>query len=327
MKRYISMLLTLVLVVSLCACGQKTDTLTWQEQYDLGIRYLSEGNYEEAIIAFTAAIEIDPKRVDCYRALADLYVEMGKIKKAQTILEQGYDATADASLEEYRELLENPWPALTTEQQELFRTLAAAAKAFDRATVQEIVTSEEYYYFYEEFPFTGRWENEDGTGGGWLDLTTEIGEAYSFEYWSNPDNDGELDFWFKVTEEDGYYSADYWTPYLSETRNGFYRIGYWQGEPGNENGPFKQVSWNHESQWLHITEGTARNGIRVGTETRITEGAVTKSYVVELDQEGNLIYQPEQLNEDGKLEFVLSEGIIRVVDPDHYPMDATTVTS
>ena len=39
---------------------------TWQEQYDLGVRYLAEGNYEEAIIAFTAAIEIDPNRVEAY---------------------------------------------------------------------------------------------------------------------------------------------------------------------------------------------------------------------------------------------------------------------
>ena len=33
----------------------------WQEKYDLGIRYLNEGKYDEAVIAFTAAIDIDPK--------------------------------------------------------------------------------------------------------------------------------------------------------------------------------------------------------------------------------------------------------------------------
>ena len=63
MKRICSLLLTLALVLGLCVCGQKAGTTpTWQEQYDLGIRYLSEGNYQEAILAFTAAIEIDPKR-------------------------------------------------------------------------------------------------------------------------------------------------------------------------------------------------------------------------------------------------------------------------
>lgn len=56
----------------LTSCGQKTPT--WQEQYDLGIRYLSEGNYEEAIIAFSAAIKIDPKQASAYIARGDAYV-------------------------------------------------------------------------------------------------------------------------------------------------------------------------------------------------------------------------------------------------------------
>ena len=46
--------------------GQEGSNMTWQDYYDLGIRYLSEGNYQEAIIAFTAAIEIDPKLTDAY---------------------------------------------------------------------------------------------------------------------------------------------------------------------------------------------------------------------------------------------------------------------
>ena len=44
----------------------------------MGIRYLSEGNYEEAIIAFTAAIEIDPKRAEAYIGRGDAYVGSGE---------------------------------------------------------------------------------------------------------------------------------------------------------------------------------------------------------------------------------------------------------
>ena len=40
----------------------------------MGIRYLNEGNYEEAIIAFTAAIEIDQKNVDAYLGRAEAYM-------------------------------------------------------------------------------------------------------------------------------------------------------------------------------------------------------------------------------------------------------------
>ena len=134
MKRAISVLLGVIMSVMLCACGQKASA--WQEQYDLGVRYLSEGNYEEAIIAFTAAIDIDSKRTDAYigrgdayigsgeteenlaaaledyqsalelddtRAdaylgLADVYIRQGEYGKAQDILEKGVEKTRDQSI-------------------------------------------------------------------------------------------------------------------------------------------------------------------------------------------------------------------------------------
>ena len=74
----------LVCLLSGCAAGQPDSTEgpsrgpTWQEQYDLGVRYLSEGNYEEAILTFTAAIEIDPKRVPAYVGRGDAYVKYGE---------------------------------------------------------------------------------------------------------------------------------------------------------------------------------------------------------------------------------------------------------
>ena len=66
------------LILLLTACAQSTEA-QWQEQYDLGVRYLSEGNYEEAIIAFAAAIEIDPNRAEAYVGRGDAYVGSGEI--------------------------------------------------------------------------------------------------------------------------------------------------------------------------------------------------------------------------------------------------------
>ena len=86
-------LLTLLLV----ACG-KTMEEKWQEKYDLGMRYLTEGSYEEAILAFTAAIEIDSMLADAYIYMAEAYWEQEDYESAQAILQQGLDVIASEEL-------------------------------------------------------------------------------------------------------------------------------------------------------------------------------------------------------------------------------------
>lgn len=99
MKRTVSLLLALVVLLTLCACGKKDSGATWQEQYDLGVRYLTDGNYEEAIIAFTAAIEIDSKRPEAYLGLADAYTGAGDLGAARKALEDGLAATGDTEIQ------------------------------------------------------------------------------------------------------------------------------------------------------------------------------------------------------------------------------------
>ena len=95
MKRFTALLLAVLLLLSLAACGGKN---TWQEQYDLGMRYLNEGNYQEAIIAFETAIKIDPKRPEAYLGAAEAYMGLGDTDSARKILEKGYAATNDDTL-------------------------------------------------------------------------------------------------------------------------------------------------------------------------------------------------------------------------------------
>lgn len=88
----------------LCACGSNvvesngqplsedtSATATWQEQYDLGVRYLSEGNYQEAIIAFTAAIEINPKEALAYIGRGDAYVGLGEATENLVAAQADYE--------------------------------------------------------------------------------------------------------------------------------------------------------------------------------------------------------------------------------------------
>lgn len=97
MKKTVSFVLAVLIQLNLCACTQKAPT--WEEQYDLGVRYLSDGNYEEAIIAFTAAIEIDAKRPEAYLGLADAYTGAGDLGAARKALEDGLAATGDTEIQ------------------------------------------------------------------------------------------------------------------------------------------------------------------------------------------------------------------------------------
>lgn len=80
--------LFLMVFLSLIACGKKNK---WQEHYELGVRYLSEGNYQEAIISFTAAIEIDPKLPQLYVGRGDAYIGSGETEENLRIALADYE--------------------------------------------------------------------------------------------------------------------------------------------------------------------------------------------------------------------------------------------
>ena len=70
MKRIAAWLLVLALLLGLAGCSKAQ---RWQEQYDLGMRYLSEQNWVEAVLAFGEAIRIDPNRPEAYLGRGDAY--------------------------------------------------------------------------------------------------------------------------------------------------------------------------------------------------------------------------------------------------------------
>lgn len=101
-KRTVLLIIAGAFLLSLCACGQNVSEqidgvgqMTWQEQYDLGVRYLSEGNYEEAIIAFTAAIEIDPKQAPAYVGRGQAYVLSGDTEDNLSAAQADFEAAVE----------------------------------------------------------------------------------------------------------------------------------------------------------------------------------------------------------------------------------------
>ncbi|MEQ8174779.1 MAG: tetratricopeptide repeat protein [Syntrophomonadaceae bacterium] len=60
-----------------------------QAKLDLAVKYLSENNYEQAILAFNDAIKIDPKQVKSYQGLAKTYTLQRRYDEAKAAYERG----------------------------------------------------------------------------------------------------------------------------------------------------------------------------------------------------------------------------------------------
>jgi tetratricopeptide (TPR) repeat protein len=93
--RRVLQVIFLGLLLLLAACGQKA--LTYEEQINLGQRFLEDGDYEQAIVAFTAAIKIEPKLPPAYVGLADAHKGLGQPEEAVATIRQGVEAIGDVS--------------------------------------------------------------------------------------------------------------------------------------------------------------------------------------------------------------------------------------
>ena len=100
----------LIVIIIAVAAGviifNSTDGARFRKQLNLGQRYLSEMNYEEAVVAFNQAIEINPRNADAYLGLADAYIGLGDEEAALAALKKGYEATGDERLKAWIDEME-----------------------------------------------------------------------------------------------------------------------------------------------------------------------------------------------------------------------------
>ena len=86
----IKLLFILTLIgILLIGCKGKAERV--QEQLDLGSKYMADLDYESAIVALNKAIKIDPKNVDAYKMLAEVYEKSGRLDDARSTLEKVLD--------------------------------------------------------------------------------------------------------------------------------------------------------------------------------------------------------------------------------------------
>jgi len=103
----ISIIITLAILVGVgvfALSGNKTTKIA--DKLDLGEKYLEELEYEKALAYFMEVLEIDPKNVDAYLGIADVYVAMGEHQKALEILDVGYQETENEKMVEKFEEVE-----------------------------------------------------------------------------------------------------------------------------------------------------------------------------------------------------------------------------
>lgn len=126
-------------ILVLTGCAGKAEA--YQDKYDLGVKYVSEGNYEEAILALNAAIEIDPKQADAYLTLADIYIQQNNTDAAIAVIEQGLaalgsDESLSNKLEElttsiHQEQSDETGSASTNKNSQIETDITSTAKALE----------------------------------------------------------------------------------------------------------------------------------------------------------------------------------------------------
>ena len=91
-----------VIVLGISGCSSENNSamkneqeFIWQEQYDLGMQYLEEGDYEAAIVAFTAAIEIDPNQAVLYLERGNAYIRDGETEDNLAMALADYQQAVD----------------------------------------------------------------------------------------------------------------------------------------------------------------------------------------------------------------------------------------
>lgn len=77
------------------------------KQLEMGQHYLEELDYEQAIVSFNIALEIDPMSVEAYLGIIEVYLRMGNFDKAMEYAKKGYEITGEECLKEKIDMLES----------------------------------------------------------------------------------------------------------------------------------------------------------------------------------------------------------------------------
>lgn len=258
MKRICSVLLACLLIFAVTACGQKE--LTYQEQYDLGIKYLSDGNYQEAVVAFTAAIEIEDNHAEAYVGRGDAHTALAGVatddETAQSDYEQavadyekavelGDTQTAEQKLEEVRSALQQR--TLDAQADVLLQQLYGCFAAGDLNGAKELMRGEAYRSLSAQI--------QEGNFSCLVEGTTAVAvypeQYYYYGDWKNGQRSGQ-GLWIRAAydADDDSESYTYRGAWVNDLPNGsgtienFRDVSKIQLEPGYSTGVHTVIEGN-----------------------------------------------------------------------------------
>lgn len=248
----ISIIVCALMLILIAGCQKK---MSFQDYLDLGDKYLLELNYEEAIVAFGKAIELEPRELGAYEKLADVYVTQDDTAQALETLKQAAAVYEGLSKEEQ-----------TEDRKEAYERIRAQA---NNLSIKETLETE------------------------YMDLLKQLKEklAGNIENFGNdPILDGKFEsltetltqpfFW---QQEDGTWIAVYpgGYVYIGEMKDGkragegawYHRAsalmdifkGTWEADYPNGEGT--SVSVGHDGDGIEIIKGSYTDGLENGTMT------------------------------------------------------------
>lgn len=99
-------IIVVAVIAGFFACSNRTEVRV-RKQLALGQKYLEEMNYEQAVVAFELALEIEPMSVEAYLGLVEVYIRTGDFEIALEYATKGYEVTKDERLKEKINMIES----------------------------------------------------------------------------------------------------------------------------------------------------------------------------------------------------------------------------
>ena len=83
----------------LTGCGAISDFRV-NRQLDLGQQYLVDLEYDKAMLAYSKALQIEPKEMEAYKGLADVFTAQDEVDSSINVLKKGLAVAEDMSSSE-----------------------------------------------------------------------------------------------------------------------------------------------------------------------------------------------------------------------------------